>query len=111
MDEQDGEHGDRHSPVFDSNDGIPHGRRQSFTRSGPPSRFGIGLVLLLLLSVTLTNGISAIPLNRLLEQRLCRAYYGSDHDVEEKLCKVDSVQQDLAWIMGSFDTLWIVGGK
>ncbi|KAI1350059.1 major facilitator superfamily domain-containing protein [Xylaria sp. FL0043] len=73
------------------------------------SRYAIRLVLLLLLLVNLTNGISNIPLNRLLERRLCRAYYDSDHDVDEKLCKVDSVQQDLAWIMGSFETLWIVG--
>ncbi|KAI1424182.1 major facilitator superfamily domain-containing protein [Xylaria sp. FL1777] len=74
-----------------------------------PSSHAIWLVLFLLLLVNLTIGISNIPLNRLLERRLCRAYYDSDHDVDEKLCKVDSVQQDLAWIMGSFETLWIVG--
>ncbi|GAW13435.1 hypothetical protein ANO14919_028210 [Xylariales sp. No.14919] len=74
-----------------------------------PSRYAIWPVLFLLLLVNLTNGISNIPLNRLLERRLCRAYYDSDHDVDEQLCKVDSVQQDLAWIMGFFETLWIVG--
>ncbi|KAI1364021.1 hypothetical protein F5Y08DRAFT_340101 [Xylaria arbuscula] len=73
------------------------------------SRLAIWLVLFLLLLVNLTSGISNIPLNRLLERRLCRAYYGADHDVDEQLCKVDSVQQDLAWIMGSFETLWVVG--
>ncbi|KAI0516893.1 major facilitator superfamily domain-containing protein [Xylaria bambusicola] len=72
-------------------------------------RYAIWLVLFLLLLVNLTNGISNIPLNRLLERRLCRAYYDADHDVDEQLCKVDSVQQDLAWIMGSFETLWVVG--
>lgn len=75
------------------------------------SRYAIWLVLFLLLLVNLTSGISNIPLNRLLERRLCRAYYDSDHDVDEQLCKVDNVQQDLAWIMGSFETLWVVGGK
>ncbi|TGJ78236.1 hypothetical protein E0Z10_g10529 [Xylaria hypoxylon] len=74
-----------------------------------PSRYAIWPVLFLLLLVNLTNGISIIPLNRLLERRLCRAYYDSDHDVDEQLCKEDGVQQDLAWIMGFFDTLWIVG--
>ncbi|KAI1305051.1 major facilitator superfamily domain-containing protein [Xylaria venustula] len=85
---------------------------RDFTRSRSrrlPSRYAIWLVLFLLLLVNLTNGITNIPLNRLLERRLCRAYYNTDHDVDEKLCKVDSVQQDLAWIMGSFETLWIVG--
>ncbi|KAI0096768.1 major facilitator superfamily domain-containing protein [Nemania sp. FL0031] len=81
-------------------------RRQSLTQ---PSRYAIWLVLFLLLLVNLTNGISNIPLNRLLERRLCRTYYDSDRDVDEKLCKVDSIQQDLAWIMGAFETLWIVG--
>ncbi|KAI0534216.1 major facilitator superfamily domain-containing protein [Xylaria digitata] len=74
-----------------------------------PSRYAIWPVLFLLLLVNLTSGISNIPLNRLLERRLCRAYYDSDQDVDEQLCKVDSVQQDLAWIMGSFETLWVVG--
>ncbi|KAF2965736.1 hypothetical protein GQX73_g7836 [Xylaria multiplex] len=74
-----------------------------------PSRYAIWPVLFLLLLVNLTSGISNIPLNRLLERRLCRAYYDSGQDVDEQLCKVDSVQQDLAWIMGSFETLWIVG--
>ncbi|KAI0433143.1 major facilitator superfamily domain-containing protein [Xylaria sp. FL1042] len=91
------------SPAFDgSHDAVRSRSRRS-------SRYAIWLVLFLLLLVNLTNGISNIPLNRLLERRLCRAYYDTDHDVDEKLCKVDSVQQDLAWIMGSFETLWIVG--
>ncbi|KAI1438057.1 hypothetical protein GGR50DRAFT_691533 [Xylaria sp. CBS 124048] len=69
----------------------------------------IWLVLLLLLLVNLTNGITNIPLNRLLERRLCRAYYDADHDLDEELCKIDSVQQNLAWILGAFETLRIVG--
>ncbi|KAI1819927.1 hypothetical protein F4861DRAFT_534073 [Xylaria intraflava] len=72
-------------------------------------RYVIWLVLLLLLLVNLTNGISNIPLSRLLERRLCRAYYDTNHDLDEELCKIDSVQQGLAWIMGAFETLWIVG--
>lgn len=47
----------------------------------------------------------------MLERRLCRIYYDTDHDVDEALCKEDGIQQDLAWIMGAFETLWIVGGK
>ncbi|KAI3339157.1 major facilitator superfamily domain-containing protein [Ustulina deusta] len=89
-------------PALDDSRGV---MRSSGRRSPSP----IWLVLFLLLLVNLTNGISNIPLNRLLERRLCRAYYGSDRDVDEKLCKVVPVQQDLAYIMGSFETLWVAG--
>ena len=98
-------------PAFDSHSHISHRRRPSSIHLRQTSRYAIWLVLFLLLLVNLTNGISNIPLNRLLERRLCRAYYDVDHDVDEKLCKVDRIQQDLAWIMGAFETLWIVGGK
>ncbi len=91
-------------PALDDSRGV---MRSSGRRSPSP----IWLVLFLLLLVNLTNGISNIPLNRLLERRLCRAYYGSDRDVDEKLCKVVPVQQDLAYIMGSFETLWVAGGE
>lgn len=89
-----------------------HGRyRHHVAHPSRLSRYAIWFVLILLLLINLTNGICNIPLNRLLERRLCRAYYDTDHDVDEKLCKVDSVQQTLAWIMGGFETLWIVGGQ
>ncbi|KAI8949164.1 hypothetical protein F4801DRAFT_421941 [Xylaria longipes] len=103
------EHDSIQSPALDSHSTTLDRRRQTLTHSPQPSRHAIWLVLFLLLLVNLTNGISNIPLNRLLERRLCRTYYDSDHDVDEALCKVDSVQQDLAWIMGVFETLWIVG--
>ncbi|KAI0544150.1 hypothetical protein F4679DRAFT_56519 [Xylaria curta] len=103
------EHDSIENSTFDSHSPILDRRPQTPTRSPWPLRHAIWLVLFLLLLVNLTSGISNIPLNRLLERRLCRAYYDSDHDVDEELCKVDSVQQDLAWIMGAFETLWIVG--
>ncbi|KAI1184767.1 hypothetical protein F5B17DRAFT_410744 [Nemania serpens] len=87
----------------------PNRRWQPLARVLQPSRSAIWLVLFLLLLVNLTNGISNLPLSRMLERRLCRIYYDSDHDVDEALCKEDGIQQDLAWIMGAFETLWIVG--
>ncbi|KAJ2984040.1 hypothetical protein NUW58_g6147 [Xylaria curta] len=94
------------SATSDAHDSVNRTRQQTLIQY---SRYAIWPILFLLLLINLTNGISNIPLNRLLERRLCRAYYESDHDVDETLCKVDSVQQDLAWIMGGFETLWIVG--
>ncbi|KAI3325380.1 hypothetical protein HD806DRAFT_446559 [Xylariaceae sp. AK1471] len=105
MDENDSVRGS----VLDSHHFTSNERQLPIAHRTQPSRYAIWLVLLLLLLVNLTNGISNIPLNRLLERRLCRIYYDTEHDVDEELCKVDRVQQDLAWIMGVFETLWIVG--
>ncbi|KAI0475043.1 MFS general substrate transporter [Xylariaceae sp. FL0804] len=66
-------------------------------------------LLVLLLLVNLTTGLTNLPLNRLLETRLCRSYYDVHHDVSEDLCKVDEVQQNLARLMGAVETLWVAG--
>ncbi|KAK4159212.1 major facilitator superfamily domain-containing protein [Cladorrhinum sp. PSN259] len=58
-----------------------------------------------------------LPLNRVIERRLCRDYYaatdpsafGPDGEVNEELCKIDTVQKKLAWIQGAMETAWIVG--
>jgi hypothetical protein len=97
--------------TLESHHDTSSGRQQPNDHHTQPSRSAIWLILLLLLLISLTTGISNIPLNRLLERRLCRTYYDTDYDVDEELCKVDRIQQDLAWIMGVFETLWIVGGK
>lgn len=106
MDEDD----ELRASLLDSHDITPHEHNLA-TQTQPSRHHAIWCVLALLLLVNLTNGISNIPLNRLLEKRLCRTFYDTNGDVDEELCKVDRVQQDLAWIMGAFETLWIVGGK
>ncbi|KAH7152836.1 major facilitator superfamily domain-containing protein [Dactylonectria macrodidyma] len=58
-----------------------------------------------------------LPLNRVIERRLCREYYastdprviGPDGSVSEDLCKIDAVQTSLGWIQGVMDTIWIGG--
>ncbi|KAJ9157593.1 Major facilitator superfamily transporter [Pleurostoma richardsiae] len=58
-----------------------------------------------------------LPLNRVIERRLCREYYGKNDpsainpggSVDEKLCKLDEIQEDLGWIQGVMETVWIVG--
>lgn len=74
----------------------------------------LGLVLLVNLSMSLYQ----LPLNRVIERRLCREYYAAQDptvfdphgEVSEDLCKIDVVQSDLAWIQGAMETAWIVGG-
>lgn len=69
------------------------------------------LVLLALqnLAVRLMN----LPLNRVIESKFCGDYY-RQHDpskidldglVPEHLCKVDEVQQNLAWTQGTIETV------
>ncbi|KAI0150614.1 hypothetical protein GGR57DRAFT_472094 [Xylariaceae sp. FL1272] len=95
--------------VVEASHGVASQRSRRASIQARPSHTAMYLVMLLLLLVNLTNGITNIPLNRLLERRLCRQFYDTGNDVDEELCKVDQVQKILAWIMGAFDTLWIVG--
>lgn len=88
------------------------------TRARPP-RAVVGSLLALLLLVNLAASLYQLPLNRVVERRLCREYYaehdpsqiGRDGEISEDLCKVDEVQKGLAWIQGVMDTAWIVGGE
>lgn len=79
----------------------------------------ISPVLGLLLLVNLSMSLYQLPLNRVIERRLCRDYYvgtdpsvvGPDGSVDEKLCKIDLVQKGLGWIQGVMETIWIGGGE
>lgn len=83
----------------------------------PIRRSAVGPVLGLLLLVNLSMSLYQLPLNRVIERRLCREYYASTDpkligpggSVDEDLCKVDSVQRSLGWIQGVMDTIWIGG--
>ncbi|KAI0018528.1 major facilitator superfamily domain-containing protein [Xylariomycetidae sp. FL0641] len=74
-----------------------------------PSALAIAPLLILVSLVSLSTSIVALPLNRLLEQRLCRDHYAMHSDLPEKLCKLDGIQQALARIMGFLDTLQVTG--
>lgn len=91
---------------------------EPLTNRRKPPRSAITALLGLLLLVNLAASLYQLPLNRVIERRLCRDYY-ADHDptaiqpdgsVQEELCKIDVVQQGLGWIQGTMDTLWVVGG-
>lgn len=79
----------------------------------------IAALLGLLLLVNLSASLYQLPLNRVVERRLCQEYY-SQHDpsaikpngdIDEKLCKADPIQAGLGRIQGVMDTEWIVGGE
>jgi len=62
----------------------------------------VGLVSLIIFCMALSGTMSLIPLGRLIEDAICRRYYGSSDPVDEKLCKVDEVQTELAWLGGLY---------
>ncbi|KAI2780151.1 MFS general substrate transporter [Daldinia loculata] len=74
-------------------------------------------LLVLLLLVNLGTTLYQLPLNRVIEKRLCREYYiihdpsiiDPDGNISEKHCKKNAIQQSLAWTTGTMETLWIVG--
>ena len=84
-----------------------------------PAKATIGSLLALLLLVNLATSLYSLPLNRVIERRLCREHYqehnpsGIDRggSVPEELCKTDAVQQGLAWILGAMETIAIVAGE
>ncbi|KAG6360864.1 hypothetical protein INS49_011931 [Diaporthe citri] len=88
----------------------PHRRQR-------PPRSAIAALLGLLLLVNLSASLYQLPLNRVVEKRLCQEYYsqhdpsviGPDGNIDEKLCKADPIQAGLGRIQGFMDTTWIVG--
>ena len=54
------------------------------------------ILFLLVLSATL----AMMPLVRLMEDGICRKYYGTTEPVDEEKCKVGDIQTQLAWLGG-----------
>lgn len=79
----------------------------------------IASVLALFLIVNLAMSLYYLPLNRLIERRLCVDHYRRndpakiqpDGSVNEKLCKISEVERGLGRIQGAMETLWVAGGK
>ncbi|KAJ8112614.1 hypothetical protein OPT61_g5057 [Boeremia exigua] len=88
------------------------------SRSVPPTRNKRSMrpLILLLILVHLSAVLYTLPLNRVIELRLCQDHY-EHHDpdliplhgpIPEKLCKIDEVQRQLAWLQGIMETTLVV---
>jgi hypothetical protein len=72
----------------------------------------------LLILVHLSAVLYTLPLNRVIELRLCQEHYElndptlvpKDGAIPEKLCKIDQVQRRLAWLQGVMETTLVVCG-
>lgn len=83
-----------------------------------PSKHTIWPLVLLLVLVHLSAVLYTLPLNRVIELRLCEEHYQrhgpdsipSNGAIPEKLCKIDEVQRQLAWLQGIMETTLVVCG-
>ena len=74
---------------------------------------------LFVVSTNIATRIITPPLYRLVELTICRAYYqahnpsviGRTGDVAEEYCKLDIVQEKLAYLMGIVETIKIICGE
>jgi hypothetical protein len=79
----------------------------------------LSTVLALLAMQLMAVRLMSLPLNRVIELRYCQEYYqthdpsviDSHGNIPEKLCKLDSIQQQLAWMQGALDILHALCGK
>ena len=91
------------------------------TTSEPERRFHLIPWITAVINLLLNLGyrLANIPLSRLFEANLCRTYYKKydpsllepDGTVNERFCKEDSIQQELAFYIGLITTLELVCGK
>ncbi|KAF2691902.1 hypothetical protein K458DRAFT_411606 [Lentithecium fluviatile CBS 122367] len=66
--------------------------------------------------VQMAQALYTLPLNRVIELRLCEEHYARndpsaiqrDGTIPEKLCKIDEVQRQLAWLQGIMETTLVV---
>jgi hypothetical protein len=75
-------------------------------------------LIALLILVNLSAVLYTLPVNRVIELRLCQEHYKlhepsvipTDGVIPETLCKIDEVQGRLAWLQGIMETTLVVCG-
>jgi hypothetical protein len=103
-------------PTEISNSAFPSS--QTFLKPSRRSITTLWILLTILFLQTMSVKLMSLPLNRVIELRYCQNYYaehdpgliGPDGSVKEKLCKIDAVQQRLAWTQGMVETGHVVCG-
>ncbi|KAL2170673.1 hypothetical protein VTG60DRAFT_4515 [Thermothelomyces hinnuleus] len=91
-----------HGDSFRTGDG-KLGRRGLASRFRAQKRTTIlGLLAVLTFVVTTSGMLFLVPIFRLMEDAVCHLHYGKpkSEPVEERLCKVDAVQKELAFLGG-----------
>ncbi|KAK1910925.1 hypothetical protein P3342_011527 [Pyrenophora teres f. teres] len=95
---------------------LPSSRPSGSPMPPASSKRAIWPLVLLLVLVHLSAVLYTLPLNRVIELRLCQEHYERndptliwpDGSIPEKLCKIDDVQRRLAWLQGIMETTLVV---
>ncbi len=73
------------------------------------------LISLLIVILATGGGLLIVPTTRLVEDILCHRFYGDikglTGPIDEKLCKDDSIQSELAYITGMITTMEALAGR
>lgn len=80
------------------------GSRHAFDAFRPTTPFAIVVLLACLKATLFSSGILFLtPLFRLVEDAICHVHYQKDlaEPIEEKECKVDEIQSQLAYLLGT----------
>ncbi|KAK3897103.1 general substrate transporter [Staphylotrichum tortipilum] len=81
----------------------PHSRRGLAARFQAQRRTSIvALLAILMFAITMSGMLILIPIFRLVEDAICHVHYGKPlaEPIEERLCKVEDVQKELALLGG-----------
>lgn len=94
-----------------SNDGGP----EPFPKVQNHPRRTVALMSLMILCLSCAGSLCRVPQTRLLEDVLCHRFYqdiyaGGDA-IDERLCKVDRVQSQLAYILGASSMIDAIIGE
>jgi hypothetical protein len=89
------------------------------TRRTKLSIYQMVALVILVICQSMAIRVMSLPLNRLIESRYCLEYYRQhnpskimpDDKVPENLCKIDSVQKQLAVLQGLIETFHIFCGQ
>jgi hypothetical protein len=98
---------DSYKPLLTSTAALPSPRPMSPPH---PKKRRIWPLLTLLILIHLSTVLYTLPLNRVIELRLCQAHYTRHEPIPEKLCKIDEVQRKLAWLQGVMETTIVACG-
>jgi hypothetical protein len=106
------------TPAVVADDNEPQSPNSSEMPSLHLKRHRIWPLITLLILVHLSAVLCALPLNRVIESRLCLEHYKlhnpasvpPDGSIPENLCKIDEVQKWLAWLQGIVETTLVVCG-
>ncbi|KAK2601695.1 hypothetical protein QQS21_004770 [Conoideocrella luteorostrata] len=91
-------------PLLDPRSGSPKKRTIPFYQLQRPTYIA-ALTCVAIFIWMLSSTLAALPAMRLTEDVYCRRYYNRDEEIDERLCKVEKVQSQVAYIFGWSETL------